>query len=78
MSIPWANAGFWLVVLLFTAFTGFVSGSYPAFYLSGFNPVKVLKGHFSCRPVCCHAAQNIGGIAIHDIDYADYRHDHRF
>lgn len=46
VSIPWANAGFWLLILLFTAFTGFVSGSYPAFYLSGFNTVKVLKGTF--------------------------------
>lgn len=46
MSIPWSNAGFWLVVIFFTAFTGFVSGSYPAFYLSGFNTVKVLKGTF--------------------------------
>ncbi len=46
MSIPWANAAFWLVIILFTAFTGFVSGSYPAFYLSGFNTVKVLKGTF--------------------------------
>ncbi len=46
MSIPWGNAVFWLVMVLFTFFTGFVSGSYPAFYLSGFNPVKVLKGTF--------------------------------
>ena len=56
MSIPWANLIFWVVVLLFTAFTGFVSGSYPAFYLSGFNPVTVLEGHFSCGPFLprCH------------------------
>jgi len=46
MSIPWGNAVFWLVMVLFTFFTGFVSGSYPAFYLSGFNPVMVLKGTF--------------------------------
>ncbi|MGZ3945989.1 MAG: ABC transporter permease, partial [Mucilaginibacter sp.] len=46
MSIPWVNPVFWIVVLAFTAFTGFVSGSYPAFYLSGFNPVTVLKGTF--------------------------------
>lgn len=30
-----------LVILLFT---GLVSGSYPALYLSSFNPVRVLKG----------------------------------
>jgi ABC-type antimicrobial peptide transport system permease subunit len=31
-------------ILGITLFTGFVSGCYPAFYLSGFNPVVVLKG----------------------------------
>ncbi len=30
-------------------FTGFVSGSYPALYLSGFNPVTVLKGKLPTR-----------------------------
>jgi putative ABC transport system permease protein len=33
-----------LLLLTTTIVTGFVSGSYPAFYLSGFNPVVVLKG----------------------------------
>ena len=46
MSIPWASIPFWLVCLGFTFFTGLVSGSYPAFYLSGFEPIKVLKGTF--------------------------------
>ena len=30
-------------------FTGIVGGSYPALYLSGFNPVNVLKGKLSSR-----------------------------
>ena len=33
-----------LIVVGIVLFTGLVSGSYPAFYLSGFNPVTVLKG----------------------------------
>jgi ABC-type antimicrobial peptide transport system permease subunit len=46
MTIPWSNSMFWLLTLVFTFFTGLVSGSYPAFYLSGFEPIKVLKGTF--------------------------------
>ncbi len=33
-----------LFILGITLFTGFISGSYPALYLSGFNPVTKLKG----------------------------------
>jgi putative ABC transport system permease protein len=32
------------LLLLFTVFVGFLSGSYPAFFLSSFNPYEVLKG----------------------------------
>lgn len=46
VAMPWNNGWFWLLTLSFAIFTGLVSGSYPAFYLSGFNPVKVLKGSF--------------------------------
>jgi ABC-type antimicrobial peptide transport system permease subunit len=46
MNMPWANLNFWWASAVFVLFTSFVSGSYPAFYLSSFHPVKVLKGAF--------------------------------
>ena len=46
IRLPGGNIYFWLFILAFTLFTGFISGSYPAFYLSGFDPIKVLKGTF--------------------------------
>lgn len=46
IHVPWSQPVFWLLTLGFTLFTGFIAGSYPAFYLSGFKPVKVLKGTF--------------------------------
>ncbi len=44
MSMFWSNGYFWIITLVFIVFTSLVSGSYPAFYLSSFNPVQVLKG----------------------------------
>ena len=46
MSIPWKNQWFWLSATGFTLLTGILAGSYPALYLSSFDPIRVLKGGF--------------------------------
>ena len=44
MRILWNNPLFWISGISFSLITGLVAGSYPAIYLSSFQPVTVLKG----------------------------------
>ncbi|MES1223039.1 MAG: ABC transporter permease, partial [Bacteroidota bacterium] len=45
MTLQIDNPLFWGIMIAFTILTGLLAGSYPAFYLSSFNPVRVLKGN---------------------------------
>ncbi|RZL34025.1 MAG: FtsX-like permease family protein, partial [Pedobacter sp.] len=44
LQIDYRSLTFWGTLLGLMIFTGFMAGSYPALYLSSFEPIKVLKG----------------------------------
>lgn len=44
LALPFNNINYVLGAIGLVILTGFVSGSYPAFFLSSFQPIKVLKG----------------------------------
>lgn len=55
ISMPYGNPVFWLILLASGIVLGLFSGSYPAFFMSKFIPVKVLKGSNS---------NNLGGSKV--------------
>ncbi|MEM8927162.1 MAG: FtsX-like permease family protein, partial [Bacteroidota bacterium] len=55
ISIPYENPFFWLALLAAALLLGLFSGSYPAFFMSRFIPVKTLKGG---------GQKSVGGVGI--------------
>ena len=45
IDMPWGKGGFWLALVILSFLTSLLAGSYPAFVLSDFQPVSVLKSH---------------------------------
>jgi putative ABC transport system permease protein len=46
MHIPYTNFYFWIATMIFAGISSLIAGSYPAIYLSSFDPVQVLKGTY--------------------------------
>ena len=86
VQLPWGSPFFWLISACFILITTMLAGSYPAFYLSSFRPIRVLgalkkpKGIFSLRRVlvtlqfAVSVAMMIGTLVIiRQINYAKDR-----
>ena len=50
VEVPFQSPTFWLGTAVLTLITGFIAGSYPAFLLSSFQPIVVLKNHLKLSP----------------------------
>lgn len=47
LTIPWTNPAFILIVFGVSVLIGVLAGTYPAFFLSAFRPINVLKGNMA-------------------------------
>jgi ABC-type antimicrobial peptide transport system permease subunit len=50
IKLPVTDKNFWVELIALTLVTGLISGSYPALFLSSFNPIRSLKDRLKFNP----------------------------
>lgn len=65
------------MLLGFGVFTSLAAGLYPAFFLSSFKPISVLKGRLAASNTSFGLRSGLVVFSIYHLGLADHRHDRR-
>ncbi len=72
IAMPWFSFYFWTMCAVFIVITSLLAGSYPALFLSSFQPVRVLKGIFRAGRFAAVPRKSFSRCAVHGFRQPDH------